>query len=54
MEDTNEQTRDEANESSKLEAASNSNTIGEAIPGTNATLADNKAGEDSTLTAEQS
>lgn len=53
MDTTEEPTRDEANESSKLEAASNSNTIGEAIPGTNATLADNTAGVDSSLTPEQ-
>ena len=53
MEDTQEPTRDEVNESSKLEAASNANTIGEAIPGTNSTLPDNLAGDNPTLTAEQ-
>ena len=53
MEDTQEPTRDEVNESSKLEAASNANTIGEAIPGTNSTLPDNAAGENPTLTPEQ-
>lgn len=53
MEDTQEPTRDEVNESSKLEAASNANTIGEAVPGTNSTLPDNTAGDNPTLTPEQ-
>mgnify|MGYP000975468482 CR=1 FL=1 len=51
MDDTQEPTRDDANDSQKLEAASNANTIGETIPGTNATLADTAGGENSTLTA---